>query len=833
MDSIDQALAAARKSRRSAMDKTVGKAHEGSHFFDAALRIRVEKARAEYAKAKAKAEKKKLVGDAEYIEVPHRGLVPPREARDEEFKESEHPREEEGKFTSAGGTAKLAAAIKAPAHATLHEGGGKHGGGTIDFMARHSHTEAHKHLTGAGFRRAAAKHGTEHTKLGKSTAYSSEKVQHSSYSHPEGHEAEIKTKTPKSYGFAGENVEPPSTYYSINTKKDVSSGKAKDTVAFDEGSVRSKDVDGRLQVDKSHISKATVNPYKGSEIPDYESLGLDKDKVYQLLRHPDELAKAAPTFNRLPILSKHVPITADTHKSEYVIGTTGTDGSFEFPYLDNSLAFWTKPGIDSIESHDKKELSSAYRYKADMTPGVWEDSVTGQQMPYDGIMRDIVGNHLALVKEGRAGHDVMVGDSKSGVVAGRRRRHVMARMTKTAAAGIALMGSYLRPKLAQDVKIDLAPVFKGLTLQNLDERRPGIISEVRELTKGKLAQDASIGEIAEVLDLLEAHPDTGEDAPVTDTQEAMMTELTTVPGAAQVSGSGEPGGDRRGARDRMRARDRRSARDAFPPDKKAPPFKAEEKEEPPFKEREESEDRRARDDDPTAAIEEFLKDKVSGADLQHVCNLLRGGGDDSDANDSEAHAEGEEQLEDLGSAGEDDQGGPSDVERSRDWYMGEEEYPPKSSGQSGRAMDRRAKDRKAKDRRAHDQPPPFKGVPEVGKGPMDKRAMDAAIKLVVDEERKNQQAIRKAERVVRPWVGDLAMDAAMSADDVYRSALTVLGVKDIDKIHPQNYEMILSYQPKPGAIRSHTLGGTRVAMDAVTQKSFFERNPDVARIRVI
>ncbi|MCV5420626.1 DUF2213 domain-containing protein, partial [Escherichia coli] len=31
--------------------------------------------------------------------------------------------------------------------------------------------------------------------------------------------------------------------------------------------------------------------------------------------------------------------------------------------------------------------------------------------PYDGVMRDIVGNHVALVTEGRAGSDVVVGDS--------------------------------------------------------------------------------------------------------------------------------------------------------------------------------------------------------------------------------------------------------------------------------------------------------------------------------------------------------------------------------------------------------------------------------------
>ena len=52
------------------------------------------------------------------------------------------------------------------------------------------------------------------------------------------------------------------------------------------------------------------------------------------------------------------------------------------------------------------ELSLAYFYAPDMTPGTW------QGQPYDGVMRQIMGNHLALVEEGRAGHDVAVRDAK-------------------------------------------------------------------------------------------------------------------------------------------------------------------------------------------------------------------------------------------------------------------------------------------------------------------------------------------------------------------------------------------------------------------------------------
>ena len=66
---------------------------------------------------------------------------------------------------------------------------------------------------------------------------------------------------------------------------------------------------------------------------------------------------------------------------------------------------WAKDGISGVESGDQKELSSSYHYRADMAPGKYE----GQD--FDGTMREIVFNHVALVKKGRAGPDVVVGDS--------------------------------------------------------------------------------------------------------------------------------------------------------------------------------------------------------------------------------------------------------------------------------------------------------------------------------------------------------------------------------------------------------------------------------------
>ena len=167
-------------------------------------------------------------------------------------------------------------------------------------------------------------------------------------------------------------------------------------LALDRASARSFDADGRLHVSICNISKAAVNGYLGREIPDFEKLGLDPDREYQLLRDPDELAKAVRTFNNLPLLSRHVPVDARDHQPDLVVGSTGTDAKFTAPYLQNSLVVWTAEAIAGIESGARRELSSAYRYRPIMEPGTYD----GER--YDGRMVSIVGNHVAVIPEGES-----------------------------------------------------------------------------------------------------------------------------------------------------------------------------------------------------------------------------------------------------------------------------------------------------------------------------------------------------------------------------------------------------------------------------------------------
>jgi len=129
-------------------------------------------------------------------------------------------------------------------------------------------------------------------------------------------------------------------------------------------SARRIDADGRLHIDMSHISKANICPYYGSEIPGYVELGLDAGKVYRLLRDPVELERAAFTFARLPILHTHVPITVDLMANDeemkkLIVGAIGSDVSFTAPYLNADLCIWDKDSIAGIETEQIKELSCA------------------------------------------------------------------------------------------------------------------------------------------------------------------------------------------------------------------------------------------------------------------------------------------------------------------------------------------------------------------------------------------------------------------------------------------------------------------------------------------
>lgn len=260
-------------------------------------------------------------------------------------------------------------------------------------------------------------------------------------------------------------------------------------IALDRASVRSFDKAGHLHVEITNISKANICPYLGSEIPDGAALGLDPNRVYRLLRDPVELAKAAPTFTGKPLLLVHRPQTASDHSREITIGAVG-EAVFDAPYLRAPLSVWDGEAIDLIERGEQQELSCGYFYRADMTPGTYEGEA------YDGRMVEIAGNHVALVSQGRAGPDVVVGDSITEMIN-------MLKSRKALVASGALM-AFLSPRLAKDAALpDINALLKDVTAATWQAQKPKIRMALDAALTGKLAKDASLDEVVNMLDKLD------------------------------------------------------------------------------------------------------------------------------------------------------------------------------------------------------------------------------------------------------------------------------------------------------------------------------------------
>ena len=249
-------------------------------------------------------------------------------------------------------------------------------------------------------------------------------------------------------------------------------------------SVRHKDENGHLIVDRTVITKADVNPYVGSSIPNSEALGLDQKKTYMLLRDPDELRKSLDTFKSLQLLIRHIPVDAHEPEKESTIGSIGSvlemddDGR-----VWSSLRVFDQDGIDYIESDDKEsrlgELSAGYAYDADMTAGTWNG------IAYDGIMRNIHGNHVAIVNRGRIGSDAIIADSIEG--------QLMAKKIVLKKGGIAKLQKQLGMDSAEEVKKAILAIH-GSTKLALDEDDKKAEDEDDEDKKAEDEDDVEISE---------------------------------------------------------------------------------------------------------------------------------------------------------------------------------------------------------------------------------------------------------------------------------------------------------------------------------------------------
>lgn len=114
------------------------------------------------------------------------------------------------------------------------------------------------------------------------------------------------------------------------------------------------------------------------------------------------------TLNNKPVTFRHPSeeVNPDNVK-KLSVGFTGNDVSFDGLNVYVTVTVTDRGAIDAIEAGDLKAVSCGYEVVVDPNGGNW------QGVEYDEAMTQIKYNHVALVREGRAGDGVRftVGDS--------------------------------------------------------------------------------------------------------------------------------------------------------------------------------------------------------------------------------------------------------------------------------------------------------------------------------------------------------------------------------------------------------------------------------------
>lgn len=168
---------------------------------------------------------------------------------------------------------------------------------------------------------------------------------------------------------------------------------------------RQVDWNGFMEVRDNPISKEGVFPYLGSEIPG----APNPDQIYYVYRPAEELARqeTIDSFKLMPFIDEHEVLGVSGMPAERkgIQGTIGEQVYFDPPYLRGNIKIHSSAAQSLIKA-GKVELSPCYGCDWMAEVGAFEGK------PYQYVQRNIMGNHLALVEEGRTGPDVAVQDHR-------------------------------------------------------------------------------------------------------------------------------------------------------------------------------------------------------------------------------------------------------------------------------------------------------------------------------------------------------------------------------------------------------------------------------------
>lgn len=168
-----------------------------------------------------------------------------------------------------------------------------------------------------------------------------------------------------------------------------------------------EDENGYVTFPDTLLSRAGVFPYLGREIDPAGKFGLNPDGQYNVYRPESELnnPETIESFKLSPWFPRH-EMAGDEFTAAEEIGVQGTTGQ-DVQYIEGKglagtvKVFGTK--LKAAIRAGLRELSCGFRCTWEVVSGTTPDGVK-----YDVVQRNIRGNHLASVDEGRMGSQFSV-----------------------------------------------------------------------------------------------------------------------------------------------------------------------------------------------------------------------------------------------------------------------------------------------------------------------------------------------------------------------------------------------------------------------------------------
>jgi len=243
-------------------------------------------------------------------------------------------------------------------------------------------------------------------------------------------------------------------------------------------------------------ARTGIQEYAGFEF------GLDQD-IVRVYRPESEVFKEVSlnSFAGKPVTDDHPDemVNAENWK-DHSVGSIGNEVLRDGQFIRVPITLMDADVINKIQN-GKREISMGYTMNLDFTSGVTD---SGEE--FDAVQRDLKMNHLAIVKKGRAGPSVRVGDSWEPIPKKPLKENKMTLVTKvvdgfsveTTQAGVEAIDK-LNDKLA--AAIGDAEAAETLHQETLDQKQATHDAAIADKDRELAAKDAEIAELKEqVLD---------------------------------------------------------------------------------------------------------------------------------------------------------------------------------------------------------------------------------------------------------------------------------------------------------------------------------------------